>query len=190
MSDLTKKAIKASFLEMLDRMPLSEISVKKIADSCGINRNTFYYHYEDLPSLIEEIISEQLSLMFPEDASADSLENGIFSVLDYASKNRRSIFHIYNSVSRSIFEDYLWKYTDKIIREYLTPEFARRKLNDADSEMIISVLRCLLAGLTLDFVNSGMSEENAQYIHLMFTTFHGAIEDMMDRCGRISANYQ
>ena len=30
-----------------------------IVEKCGINRNSFYYHYQDLPALIEEIIKEE-----------------------------------------------------------------------------------------------------------------------------------
>ena len=36
-----------------------KITVKDIVSSCGINRNSFYYHYADLPSLVEDVITEQ-----------------------------------------------------------------------------------------------------------------------------------
>ena len=54
----TKKHIKKKFLELLDQRPLSQITVKDIVAECGINRNSFYYHYSDLPSLIEDVITD------------------------------------------------------------------------------------------------------------------------------------
>ena len=45
MLQLTKKAIVNSFIKLLNEKPLDKITVKNIAEDCGINRNTFYYHF-------------------------------------------------------------------------------------------------------------------------------------------------
>ena len=52
----TRKAIKESFMLLLNQKPLSKITVKEIVANCGINRNSFYYHYSDIPTLLEEIL--------------------------------------------------------------------------------------------------------------------------------------
>ena len=54
MPNFTKNAIKASFMKLLNEKPLNKISVKNIVEDCGINRNSFYYHFQDIPSLIVE----------------------------------------------------------------------------------------------------------------------------------------
>ena len=59
MANFTKQAIKAAFLELLDEKPLNKISVRDIVERCGINRNSFYYHFQDIPSLLGEIIIER-----------------------------------------------------------------------------------------------------------------------------------
>ena len=59
MAAFTKQAIKASFLKLLGMYPLRDISVKMIVEDCGINRKSFYYHYQDIPALLEEILTEQ-----------------------------------------------------------------------------------------------------------------------------------
>ena len=60
MPNFTKKAIKETFVALLDERPLNRITVKDIVEACGINRNSFYYHFEDLPALLEEIIAERV----------------------------------------------------------------------------------------------------------------------------------
>ena len=59
MPNFTKKAIKETFIELLDERPLNKITVKDIVEDCGINRNSFYYHFEDLPALVEEIVENR-----------------------------------------------------------------------------------------------------------------------------------
>ena len=56
MPNFTRNAIKASFLKLLSQRPLNQITVKDIVEDCGVNRNSFYYHFEDLPALLEEIV--------------------------------------------------------------------------------------------------------------------------------------
>ena len=69
MKSNTKDSIKVSFMKLLNQKPLSKITVKEIVSECGINRNSFYYHFKDIPNLLEEIFIEQAdSILQPEHA--------------------------------------------------------------------------------------------------------------------------
>ena len=48
MSQLTKRAITESFMKLINQVPFDKITVKDIVEDCGVNRNTFYYHYRDI----------------------------------------------------------------------------------------------------------------------------------------------
>ena len=52
MPNFTKRAIRDAFLRQLAQRPLNQITVKDIVEECGINRNSFYYHYEGIPALL------------------------------------------------------------------------------------------------------------------------------------------
>ena len=49
MANLTKKAIRDAFVKLLNQRPLHQITVKDVVETCGVNRNTFYYYYQDIP---------------------------------------------------------------------------------------------------------------------------------------------
>ena len=59
MANFTKREIKKTFAELLNQKPLSKISVKDIVDRCGVSRNTFYYYFEDIPTLLNSIVADQ-----------------------------------------------------------------------------------------------------------------------------------
>ena len=48
--DRTKNAIVEAFWQLLDEKPFNKITVKNIVELCGVNRNTFYYHFSDTPT--------------------------------------------------------------------------------------------------------------------------------------------
>ena len=41
------------FWQILEEKPYSKITVQNIVDCCQVNRNTFYYHFKDIPDLAE-----------------------------------------------------------------------------------------------------------------------------------------
>lgn len=55
MSGFTKEIIAKTFTELLDEKSMSKITVKDIVERCGVNRNTFYYHFKDIPDVVEFI---------------------------------------------------------------------------------------------------------------------------------------
>ena len=59
MSGFTKEIIARTFTELLDQKPMSKITVKDIVEHCGVNRNTFYYHFRDIPDVVEFILKKK-----------------------------------------------------------------------------------------------------------------------------------
>lgn len=54
----TKTILKDAFWEILEEKPYNKITVQDIVDRCQVNRNTFYYHFQDIPWLLIESIKD------------------------------------------------------------------------------------------------------------------------------------
>ena len=52
----TKKIIKDAFWELLEEKPYNKITVRDIVNRCCVNRNTFYYYFQDIPTLMVDSI--------------------------------------------------------------------------------------------------------------------------------------
>lgn len=44
----------------LKKKPFNRVTIKDITDKCGVNRMTFYYHFEDMCDLIEWSLTENI----------------------------------------------------------------------------------------------------------------------------------
>ena len=67
-SNLTKRALAAAMKELMEQMPFSKISVSDIAEQCGMNRKSFYYHFKDKYDLVNWIFDmEYLRLTSEQD---------------------------------------------------------------------------------------------------------------------------
>ena len=136
MANFTKQAIKAAFLELLDEKPLNKISVRDIVERCGINRNSFYYHFQDIPSLLGEIIVERTNELMAQYPTVDRIEEAFRASIDYAQKNRRAIMHVYNSVSRDTFEASVMRLCAYMTEQYLKSAYPDTGISDADRELL------------------------------------------------------
>ena len=186
MTNLTKKAIKESFIALLNERAYNKITVKDIVDGCGINRNTFYYHYHDIPDLLEELIQEttdQINSSYP---SLDSFEQCLEAIAQAVSDNRKAMLHIYNSINRDIFERHLWKMCDHTIRTYFSGVAADLIIEDDDLEMIINYYICTTFGTISQWLSTGMNSSVTQSFHRILALIRHQIEDVLLQYGRKS----
>ena len=161
MPNFTRRAIKESFLKLLNQRPLNQITVKDIVEDCGINRNSFYYHFSDLPALVEEIMAEQVSAMVKNHPTVDSVQEGSDAIVEFVMHNKRAIYHIYNSVSRDVFERHLMEVCRYVVTTYL--DGMLEEVEEADRDAILRFHRCACFGSDIDWLNGGMKDDVSDY---------------------------
>lgn len=181
MANFTQEAIKQTFLQLLEKMPLNQITVKLLVEECGINRNTFYYHFQDLPDLIEEIIREEADRIISRYPSVESIEDAMYAALEFASKNRSAILHIYQSVNRDIFERYLWNVCDYVVASYGKHMLGDGSIREEDNEVLHRVYKCVCFGLVIDWLDQRMTMDVHEQIHRFCELHKGIVEEVIRR---------
>ncbi|MCQ2411481.1 MAG: TetR family transcriptional regulator C-terminal domain-containing protein [Sphaerochaetaceae bacterium] len=51
----TKKKLSEGLLEILKTKPLNQVSIKELTEKVDVNRGTFYFHYQDVYSMVKEM---------------------------------------------------------------------------------------------------------------------------------------
>ena len=162
MSDLAKRAIKEELLLQLKTKPLSKITVKSITDGCDLSRNTFYYHFTDIPSLLEEIFVEATDHIIRENAHAGSLELLLRHTVNYALEYRAQVLHIYHSVAREAFEQYLWKVVRHAVDTCIDTFYIGQPLTPEHRAFLHHLYSCECVGQILDWLNHDMNPDITQ----------------------------
>ena len=146
MAGFAKKAIRDSFIKLLNERPLSQITVRDIVDACGVNRNTFYYYFQDIPQLVETIINEDANRVIQEHPSIESVEDCLNAAIRFALENRKAVLHIYHSINRDIYEQYQWRVCEHAVTTYVDGILAGRTVAEPDRKLMIDYLNaCVLA---------------------------------------------
>ena len=180
MTQFTSKAIEESFIRLLNERPLDKITIKDIVDDCGISRNTFYYHFQDITALLEHILNADVERVLSQHLDMDSWEDGFISAARFALENKRLVYHIYNSVSRERVERYL--YVSRITEQ--VEHVAHKKVFPEDQKMVVDFYKFALVGMILDWLNTGMKKDPEGLIRRVGEIFHGNIEAALTRVSR------
>lgn len=182
MPSFTRKAIMEAFMQLLDQRPLNKITIKDVVEVCGINRNTFYYHFEDIPALIEAIVQEQADQIAREHASVGSMEEMLNIAVQSILKNRRAALHIFNSGNRDIYERYLMQTCDYVVGLYLASVIGERKIAREDRDVLVRSYSCWCFGLAMDWMHHGLKEDIQPKLKRLCDLRQGMLEETLARC--------
>ena len=175
MANFTKQAIKAAFLELLDEKPLNKISVRDIVERCGINRNSFYYHFQDIYELAEWVCIEDGKQALKDKKTYDTWQEGMIQVFEAVLENKPFIANIYRSVDKAKIENYLYKLSYQLIADVVDEKCAGDNLSEADKQFIADFYKYGFVGIMLDWVDKGMKDDYHKIVEQLSTTLRGNI---------------
>lgn len=176
-----RNAIMESVLMLLETRPLNKITVKDIVDECGINRNTFYYHFEDISSLIEAIIIDEVDRVMNQYRDISSMEECIEMAMRMGADHRNAIYHIYNSSNRDFLERRLMEICRHAATQFVEKTAGDKAIRPEDRDIIIQSYKCELFGLVIDWLNSGMPQGMEERFLRLCELRRGSIETMLGR---------
>ena len=79
--DITKKALADTLKKLGAIKDLDKITISDIVESCGVNRQTFYYHFDDKNELLKWIYETELFNPLMEGLSFDNWEEKMIEAL-------------------------------------------------------------------------------------------------------------
>lgn len=178
--DRTRLLIANSLKQLSITKPLSKITIADIAEACGINRSTFYYHFLDKDDVIEWIFQYDIENHYVSIANGGWRENFRHAITAF----QRSI-HFYqqalalegiHNLNRVILHSTHRKYTECIEHpERLIPGLKSSDLDESEKRLVI------------EFYSKGLTDTYLQYIQ---TGAQESIEEMTAFMEDLTEGYQ
>ena len=170
----TKKAISEVFWQLLEEKPYSKITVQNIVESCQVNRNTFYYHFQDIPALTEYSIKEWTDQVIRENSQFGSPENCILSIAQEFVKRKTAFIHIYHSSCGEALIRYLNEISFHIVQSYIESATKDTRISPDDKAVLIRYYKCTFAGIVLDWLAAGSSYDLVEFCRKICHAFEGS----------------
>lgn len=154
----TKALISQSFKKLMLKKPFDKITISDISDECGINRQTFYYHFHDKYELLNTIFYNDVIVELIDGLSIDNwIEK--FLVMLQTIKNNSKFYKNALNISYGVeFRNYLLDISRTLLYDIVGHLAGEQTIDDKDRMFVAKFFAYGVSGMIIDWVTSGMKE--------------------------------
>lgn len=166
MSDslITKKAIAQSVKELMKKRDLQKITVADIVQNCGINRQTFYYHFQDKYDLVNWIYYNEVVSAVTIRKDFSDWSDVMLDVLNIMKKEKYFYTNALNVSGQNAFQEYFFSLTKSLISEIVSATQEGTDMREEDSNFIAEFYTYGLVGIVVQWARRGMKEQPQELV--------------------------
>jgi len=181
MSRLTEKALVSNFKKMTERMPIEKITVSELCRECGIQRQTFYYHFRDIRDLVEFIYSSEMKDVLKDNRTYETWQEGMDAILKAIRADSSFINATYRSLTRDQLESFLYSHIKELLVNVLKELASGHMVREDQISRIADYHKYAFAGVVLDWIKNGMKEEPEEVTAQLETVIEGSFLEAIRR---------
>ncbi|MDD6419144.1 MAG: TetR/AcrR family transcriptional regulator [Clostridium sp.] len=154
----TKRAIGYAFKDLLKEKSFNKITITDIANKCAINRQTFYYHFQDIKDLVEWLCIDEVDNILNKNDECEKWEDKFLMIFEVVLNEKEVVENIYHSVSVEVLRTNLYRLVYPIIYSEIVEESKGKNLREEDKKFITDFYKYAFVSIVLDWIDKGMIE--------------------------------
>lgn len=157
MTENVKDRLANKLAELLIDHPIYKITIKELADSVGINRQTFYYHFSDIYDLALYMFKGKISNLIHTYSSSTNFNDIIYKVFHFAIENRNLFLNAISKLDYQIVNTYMSKIVSTLVTFAIKTKASQlnKPLEPNYLKELVTMLTCYINYQLLDWFKSG-----------------------------------
>ena len=184
MSNTTKKALAESLRKLLATKTLDKITVSDIVDDCGVNRQTFYYHFHDIYDLIEWILEEDASKYAADQQMPAQWQELFRSLFAFLTDNAPLVLNTYHSAGWEYVAGYLRRRLRSTLEYTAKTLAAGMEVSEDDLRFVVDIYQSAAVGIIEVWLAGDMRTEYSDDIERLIRIVDGSIESTLSKFDR------
>ncbi len=181
MATSTKKALADALKKTMAVKPIDRITVNDLVETCGVSRQTFYYHFDDVYDLLEWVFEEDANANLPSEVVYDNWKRDVTLWFQYLYDNASFALNVYNSNSRLYMLRYIRGRLRECIRSFAEIVAEDRSIDCQDFEFIVEFYSHIVVGLIAQWMDQGMQLPREITTEKVLKVLDNSIENIMER---------
>ena len=176
MSNLTKKALLSAFGELIEEKPFNKITITDLTAKCGVNRMTFYYHFENIYELMIWGLEAQMREVSKDYINYANWKTGYLRIFNFALDRKTYIKKIFQTIEQEHLEHYLNKIAERMVLSVIDDKIGGQILDEDDKLFTAQICSHVLICTLMNWVNRGMKEAPEIMVKRVGRLLEGMIE--------------
>lgn len=171
----TKAVLARTLREMMATTALDHITISALTAKAGVTRNTFYYHFEDIYSLLAWIYDQEIVTQMAKYAQITEWQKAYRVLLDYIDDNRSFCIASFHSVARDLLEQLLATVADALVRSVVKD--ADPSLPKPLTDDICNFFGLAIVAQVIQWLMEGMTVPKKTLVHRADIMLTGAVQN-------------
>ena len=176
-----KNLIAETFVKLSDEKNIDKITVKDLVEACGISRQTFYYHFDDVYDLLEWVFEEDANRVLPSEVVYEHWRDDVMMFFKYLADNSVFALNIYNSNSRIYMLRYFKRRLQGCIRSFAIIVSEGKNIDRTDFEFVVEFYANGIVGLISQWLDLGMQLPKEITQDRFLKLLDNSVENMLAR---------
>lgn len=170
----TKQAMYHALKKLITTKSINKITIKDITDTCGLNRQTFYYHFKDIYDLLEWSFQEEFRFIDSYLQKPEYTWEEIFAgSVKYISQNKYICQCIVCGLARDQLILSLHNSIYEIVRKIILRSLSQNQIPEKYLDFTARFYTYALSNYLFDWVKNGMLETPEEVIdNFIFVVNH------------------
>lgn len=181
MSSSTKDALGAALKKMMAVKPIDKITVKDLVEICGVNRQTFYYHFDDVYDLLEWVFEEDADKYLPREVVYERWREDVSMFFKYLIRNSDFALNVYNSPNRTYMLRFYKRKLQNCIRSFAIIVSKDMKIDRKDFEFVVEFYANCVVGVISQWLDLGMQLPAEVTVEQCLTVLDYSVENILKR---------
>ncbi|MGN0268245.1 MAG: TetR/AcrR family transcriptional regulator C-terminal domain-containing protein [Lachnospiraceae bacterium] len=179
----TKKTLAESLKKIMRKKSFSKITISEIIADCGLNRKTFYYHFEDIYALLKWMLEIEAVEVVKQFNLIVDYEEAIVFIMDYIEENDYIISCAYDSIGRDEMKRFFFADFKDLVSSVIdsAEEKTGSRLSDEYKQFLCFFYTEALAGILIDWIKNRQERDRQQVIKYLEKTIKESLLGIMSR---------
>ncbi len=164
-----------SLKKLMTTKPLNKISIHEIVEDCGVNRQTFYYHFHDIFDLLEWMFTEEALSLFRDSSDPLSLNAGVLRLLRYIKQNEALCLCTLHSLGHKHLRKFFYDGINNVILSIVNEYSSDLNVSEEHKIFIAHFYTVSFAGFIENWLQEGLKDDPDEIIRLCEITMQGNI---------------
>lgn len=183
MSRVTKNRLAQSLKKHMIKKPLDKITIKELTEDCNLNRQTFYYHFQDIYELTTWMFHQETLMILNQKQDAQNWQDSLHLILNYIDANKPFWKSALDNVGTIKLKEIFYENAAHMIHLIIMEHVGALEISEKYITFLSDFYIQAVLGEIINWINGNLNISKEELLHYLEVTIHGNVQSALERAG-------